>query len=112
MGQKAAKGHSARKSGPIGGVSGGAEPHPVFLGLSPGCMLENVPSKSPNPHLQSYFPMLIPGVFRRPRRSAGVPARGFTTALLAAVVSLAMVSGCSRLRPKPPAQYVYVTAKQ
>jgi hypothetical protein len=75
-------------------------------------MLENVPSKSPNPHLQSYFPMLIPGVFRRPRRSAGVPARGFTTALLAAVVSLAMVSGCSRLRPKPPAQYVYVTAKQ
>ncbi|MBS1821682.1 MAG: SH3 domain-containing protein [Acidobacteria bacterium] len=26
--------------------------------------------------------------------------------------SLALATGCSRLRPKPPAQYVYVTAKQ
>ena len=38
--------------------------------------------------------------------------RGFAAALLAIAVSLAMVSGCSRLRPKPAGQYVYVTAKQ
>src|SRR5580658_6471629 len=28
------------------------------------------------------------------------------------MVLIAGLSGCSRLRPKPPAQYVYVTAKQ
>jgi hypothetical protein len=32
--------------------------------------------------------------------------------LLAVGLSIAMFSGCSRLRPRPPAQYVYVTAKQ
>ena len=33
--------------------------------------------------------------------------------LVAAALSLAtLLSGCSRLHPKPPAQYVYVTAKQ
>ena len=31
---------------------------------------------------------------------------------VAAAVCLVLLCGCSRLRPKPPAQYVYVTAKQ
>src|ERR1700679_2048913 len=33
-------------------------------------------------------------------------------ALCAALACVALLSGCSRLRPQPVAQYVYVTAKQ
>ena len=36
----------------------------------------------------------------------------FAVLTVASVSLVAGVSGCSRLRPKPPAQYVYVTAKQ
>jgi SH3-like domain-containing protein len=36
----------------------------------------------------------------------------FAVLVVASLSLVAGVSGCSRLRPKPPAQYVYVTAKQ
>lgn len=36
----------------------------------------------------------------------------FAVLAVASLSLVAGVSGCSRLRPKPPAQYVYVTAKQ
>jgi hypothetical protein len=75
-------------------------------------MLENVPLKSPEYLPQSYFSMLIRTVFWQRRRRDAAPVRDFAAALLAIAVSLAMVSGCSRLRPKPAGQYVYVTAKQ
>ncbi len=37
---------------------------------------------------------------------------GAGRSLLAAAICVAMLGGCSHLRPKPSAQYVYVTAKQ
>jgi SH3-like domain-containing protein len=45
-------------------------------------------------------------------RSRSSGARGFALFAAAAAVCLLLLSGCSRLRPKPAAQYVYVTAKQ
>jgi hypothetical protein len=46
--------------------------------------------------------------------SSSVRQIGLRHALsLASIIGIAIVlSGCSKLRPKPPAQYVYVTAKQ
>jgi SH3-like domain-containing protein len=43
------------------------------------------------------------------RRVAGA---GFWTWLLLAGLGMAMLGGCSRLRPKPAGEYVYVTAQQ
>jgi hypothetical protein len=75
-------------------------------------MLENVPLKSTKYLPQSYFSMLIRSLFWHRRRRDGAPALGFAAALVAIAVSFALISGCARLRPKPPGQYVYVTAKQ
>jgi SH3-like domain-containing protein len=55
---------------------------------------------------------MVSGGFRRSssaRRGAGA---AFWCWIFAAVVCIAGLSGCSRFRPKPAAQYVYVTAKQ
>jgi SH3-like domain-containing protein len=54
---------------------------------------------------------LFAGFFPFPRGRKGAAPR-FVVVLLAVGLSIAMVTGCSRLRPHPPAQYVYVTAKQ
>jgi hypothetical protein len=45
----------------------------------------------------------------RTRRVAGA---GFLTWLLLAGLGMAVLGGCSRLRPKPAGEYVYVTAQQ
>jgi hypothetical protein len=50
--------------------------------------------------------------FRRGGPGCGVAGVGHFGWFFAAVLCVAMMSGCSRLRPKPAAQYVYVTAKQ
>ena len=81
-------------------------------------MLKNVPDKSLNFLLQSHSPKVK---FRGFRCREGAPSRArpvfggraSTAALCFAILTLILtMSGCERLRPKPPAQYVYVTAKQ
>jgi hypothetical protein len=71
-------------------------------------MLENVVFKSIIYSLRSYFRMSKLPEFRPLRRT-----RCFGWAIvLAGPLCIAMLSGCSRLRPRPAEQYVYVTAKQ
>jgi SH3-like domain-containing protein len=72
-------------------------------------MLENVPDNSLNFPLRLTSQMTgFAGFFWRGwNRGRGGPGFAATAA-----VCLVLLSGCSRLRPKPTAQYVYVTAKQ
>ncbi len=57
---------------------------------------------------------MVSGGFRRGRLGQKVVGVHFPGGMFAAAVFLAalLISGCSRLRSKPEAQYVYVTAKQ
>jgi hypothetical protein len=78
-------------------------------------MLENVPYTTPNP--SKFF--LQPDFGRRRCRGLSCPdawrrfaGHGLVACFLAAWVCVAMLSGCARLRSRPEAQYVYVTAKQ
>ena len=78
-------------------------------------MLENVPDKIPHP---SSFPLRAVSPISRflglrgragARRVAGA---GFAACILAAALWVAMLGGCSRMRPRPTGEMVYVTAKQ
>jgi SH3-like domain-containing protein len=69
-------------------------------------MLENVLDKTLSFLLRPYSAMRI---FRGFVRSCGF---GSWACLLVASVGIAVLGGCSRLRPKPAAEYVYVTAQQ
>jgi hypothetical protein len=71
-------------------------------------MLENVVFKTLTNCLRSFFRMLELPEFR-PLTPA--PRAGWAIVLISCL-GLALLSGCSRLRPKPADQYVYVTAKQ
>jgi hypothetical protein len=69
-------------------------------------MLENVLDKTLSLPLRPYSPMAILRGFCR-------SCWGGSWALfLAAGAGVAVLGGCSRLRPKPAAEYVYVTAQQ
>ena len=78
-------------------------------------MLENVANMYPDP--SNFFPRpnlarpCCPGLSFRGavRRLAG---HGLAASLLTIGLWVAMLGGCSRLSPRPAAQYVYVTAKQ
>ena len=78
-------------------------------------MLENVPDKSPRPSNFSPRPDSPWSIFRGlccracARRVTGP---GFVACVLAAALWVAMLSGCSHLRPRPAAESVYVTTKQ
>lgn len=78
-------------------------------------MLENVPYTMPNTikfFLRRFFSMLTlfaPSLRGVARRSAQA---GFVAYVLVAGAGLAVLSGCSHLRPRPKSEYVYVTAKQ
>jgi hypothetical protein len=71
-------------------------------------MLENVVFNSFIYSLRSFFRMLKLPEFRPLRRAR---CSGWAV-VLTSCLGVAMLSGCSRLRPKPADQYVYVTAKQ
>lgn len=71
-------------------------------------MLENVLLKSLIYLLRPDFRMPHTPEFRPLRRFR----RGGLATVLMASLSIGWLSGCSSLRPKPSAQYVYVTAKQ
>src|ERR1039457_1003614 len=76
------------------------------------CMLENVPDQSSLVSSRPYFGMWIFSGCRWrcwARRGAGL-ASGVL--FLASLTCIGILSGCSGLRPKPAATYVYVTAKQ
>jgi len=75
-------------------------------------MLENVPDKIPNRSLRPFSRVLpVPGFrLRGPVRCATWP--GFGAFLCVAALWVAMLSGCSHLRPGPAGGSVYVTAKQ
>jgi len=74
-------------------------------------MLEIVLDKSPIslPRRTSPIPIPIEICLRR-RVQSRVP--GLLASLLAGALGVAMLGGCSSLRPKPAVQYVYVTAKE
>jgi Bacterial SH3 domain len=75
-------------------------------------MLGNVLDQSLIVSSRPYFRM---GVFTGCRwrsRTRWVARLVFGVAALASLTCVAMLSGCSSLRPKPAANYVYVTAKQ
>ena len=78
-------------------------------------MLENVSETKPTPcdfPLQTNFARLRFGGLN-PRGRQGRHGGGILAAwALAFGLLLAAMSGCSRLRPRPVAQYVYVTAKE
>ena len=68
-------------------------------------MLERVLCKGINHLRYAFYPM--------PNAVDFHPMRGLSRAVaLVGVVCVALLAGCSRLRPKPAQQYVYVTAKQ
>jgi hypothetical protein len=78
-------------------------------------MLENVPDMTPNP--SKFF--LRPNFVRHRCRGLIWPdtgrrfsGHGLVACFLTAWLCVAMLSGCARLRSRPEAQYVYVTAKQ
>jgi hypothetical protein len=75
-------------------------------------MLENVLDNgcisTPRPNFRIVIPVGLR--MRGPTRKAGRP--GLSAVLLACAFCAVLLSGCSELRPKPEAQYVYVTAKQ
>jgi hypothetical protein len=77
----------------------------------PRGMLENVLEKSWMTSPLPDIPMVISPVSRSLTwtRRATVPR---FRAIFASLLCCAVLSGCSRFRPKPAAQYVYVTAKQ
>jgi hypothetical protein len=84
-------------------VTGGNRKAPVFA---------DVADKCPNFSSRLYSPNMVFWGSRR-RISVGRTAgAGFSGWMVAVAVCVAMLGGCSRLRPKPAAQYVYVTAKQ
>jgi hypothetical protein len=105
-----------------GGISGGngsrdglldSGHDPPGRGCAEGCILENVPSNCVNslPLPDIRVPIVAAlGQFTIERRLA---RRGGFRIVFALLVCFAgLLSGCSGLRPKPAAQYVYVTAKQ
>jgi len=75
-------------------------------------MLENVPDKCVNFSPGFYLQILIFAKFRLREGARYLTSPGFRAPILAAMMCVALLSGCSHLRPKPSAQYVYVTAKQ
>jgi len=56
--------------------------------------------------------MPIASELRPLRRARLLAARSGAAAVVACSLWIALLGGCSRLRPKPPVEYVYVTAKQ
>jgi hypothetical protein len=78
-------------------------------------MLENVPDMCPNPSKSPLRTNLVrlchseTGWRGMLRRFAG---HALLAAILPTWLCVSMLSGCSYLRPKPPAEYVYVTARQ
>ena len=79
------------------------------------CMLENVPEMTANPSkffLQSNFARRRCRGLSWPDAGRCFAGHGLATCFLAAWLCVAMLSGCARLRSRPEAQYVYVTAKQ
>jgi len=79
------------------------------------CMLENVPDMTPNPFnfsLRSVFGWRSCRGSSWPNAGRRFAGQSFVSAFLAVWLCVAMLSGCARLRSRPDAQYVYVTAKQ
>jgi hypothetical protein len=75
-------------------------------------MLENVPDTSfSSPQRVHSQTLIFPGYCLR-RPGPGLGGRGFGVLLLLAGLWVAGLSGCSRFRPLPAKQYVYVTAKE
>jgi hypothetical protein len=78
-------------------------------------MLENVPDMTPNPFnfsLRSVFGWRSCRGSSWPNAGRRFAGQSFVSAFLAVWLCVAMLSGCARLRSRPDAQYVYVTAKQ
>jgi len=75
-------------------------------------MLKDVAQNNPHPLLSGPSPVLnFPGPFPRVL-SRRLGRAGMGRSLLAVVGCVALFGGCSHLRSRPAAQYVYVTAKQ
>jgi len=75
-------------------------------------VLDDVPGKGRKFRSQLYSPTMAFRGFRRGSFARIVAGAGVWGWVFAAVLCVAMLSGCSQLRPKPAPQYVYVTAKQ
>lgn len=99
----------------------GVEPRQRPGEAAAGCMLNIVESKSPVFRRQPSLPTMIAAqlAFSARVERAGRPFSGSwpktRSRLLSGMVLLicaSLLAGCSRLRPKPAREYVYVTAKQ
>ena len=89
--------------------------YPAPVGQEGGvlrCMLRNVLDRSLMISPLPYFPMSILAGFRLRTRAQSVAGLSCGAAVLLSFLCFAGLSGCARFRPKPPGQYVYVTAKQ
>jgi hypothetical protein len=75
-------------------------------------MLENVLDKNAIFCLWPDFRMLMRSGFRLRRRGRRAPGPAPGVFLLTSALGFAILGGCSSLRPKPRAEYVYVTAKE
>jgi hypothetical protein len=75
-------------------------------------MLENVLDKGVIFPLRRYFRMPILGEFRMWGRIRGATRLRLAAVLPILALCFAIFGGCSHLRAKPSAEYVYVTAKQ
>jgi uncharacterized protein YgiM (DUF1202 family) len=75
-------------------------------------MLENVLDNSVIFIPRAHFRVSIPGAFRQWWRARGAVRLGLRAFLPMAALGVALLGGCAKLRPRPPAQYVYVTAKE
>ena len=75
-------------------------------------MLENVLDKNAIFCLWPDSRMLMRIGFRLRRRGRRAPGPVPGVLLLTSALGFAMLGGCSSLRPKPQAEYVYVTAKE